>query len=277
MEPKEEVRKRSSKQSPSHPARDLESCFNDTRVVFEQYGSDASFREAEIASTLGVQAGTGSFRRRIAALKHFGLIDGGAGQFSATDLFERMYRAERGTSDFETAAYEAAVCPRAFSDILASLGNHLPKDDALHKRLMLDHGFSSPGAKTAATVLRKSLSFAGALDHSGNIIPPKQAPGTRPPGSTGSSAEPPRSGSGPQFQGPETEHVPPTHGGDLLQIQLPLSGGRSVTASYPTDLSPGEAATVGAVLKGMFDALAAVPAEATPSPHEAPAPTPLGL
>jgi hypothetical protein len=112
-------------------------------------------------------------------------------------------------------------------------------------RLETQKKFNAERAKQVATILEKSLRFAGVLDGSNNILPVRD-------GATGGASQTPKSGA---------EDDPGNNGGgtidegplppDTLSMEIPVGDDRKVLIRYPRDLSSAEAKKVGNVLNAV--------------------------
>lgn len=265
MEEKVAQEPQRAKPSPDYPSRSLKGCFDDARRIFQKF-TGGSFSDVDVASRLEVKVSTGAFRSRIASLKYFGLLEGSGGTFRVSALFQRMYRAEPGDVAFNLAAYEAIRHVPIFNRVLSDLKNQLPSHDVLLKRLPLDFGFSSAGAERAATVLRESLAYAGVIDASGNVVPPKNGGSSDVEGEHGANSTAGGGSDGGERRTESPGAAPPPPAGSVpspttpgqLQLQVPILGspGRSITLLYPHDLQPHEAGYVQLILNAMLGALA---------------------
>ena len=101
----------------------------------------------------------------------------------------------------------------------------------------------NPGpAKSAASVLEKSLRFAGVLDSSNNILPVRDASDSA---ADGHDHEQDDRRSRNDLH---DDHREDTLGPDTLSVEIPVAEERTVVIRYPHDLSAKEATKVGNVL-----------------------------
>jgi hypothetical protein len=221
--------------SPPTPSRALGDCVGDVRKLYDAY-TRGKFQKAEIASKFKVSATAGPFQARMFTLKEFGLLDQSGSDYSVSDSFMTLKSSDSTDAKFKKAALDAIRKSDVFRQLLDEFKNKLPSIDDVATRLENQKGFNPARARTAATVLEKSLRYAGVLDGSNNILPIRDAPGA-----DGDQPDPPEHH---PDRGRIDDKLPP----NTLGVEIPVGDGRKVIIRYPQDLSADEAKKVGAVL-----------------------------
>lgn len=225
--------------SPPTPSRGLGDAVSDAKKLYEAY-SHGTFARAEIASTLGISAASGPFAQRLFTLKAFGLISQSGDQYKVTDTFKALNSGNAGEASFQEAALSAIRSSDTFRELLDDFPNKLPPVETVASRLETQKKFNADRAKSAAGVLQKSLSFAGVLDGSNNILPVRDTKQNR----TGSEHDDRK-----QKQDLDEHNDDPV--ADTLSLEIPVGEGRKVLVRYPLDLSSAEAKKVGNVLNAV--------------------------
>jgi hypothetical protein len=85
--------------------------------------------------------------------------------------------ADKNESKFKQAALDAIRKSDIFRELLDHFKSKLPSLDGVATRLENQKRFNAERAKLVATVLEKSLHYAGLLDGSNNILPIRDTPG----------------------------------------------------------------------------------------------------
>jgi hypothetical protein len=223
--------------SPATPSRPLGDCVSDVKKLYAEY-SHGKFQKAEIASKLGLSAGSGPFAARLFTLKEFGLLEQSGSDYSVSDSFMVLNSSDQADAKFKSAALAAVRKSDVFQELLDEFKTKLPSIEGIATRLENQKRFNADRAKVAAGVLEKSLRYAGVLDNSNNILPIRDTPGGD--GAAGASGEDPVHG--------EDLGVDQKLLSDTLGVEVPVGDGRKVLVRYPHDLSAEEAKKVGAVL-----------------------------
>jgi hypothetical protein len=167
MTPQQKTRK---PKSPPVPSKNLEGCMADVQKLYAEY-SHGSFSRSELASALGVSAGTGPFAARLASLRQFGLIESSGTDYKVSENFMVMNSNGRDSAAFKTTALRVIKLPSSFRELLDDFPSKLPSKDAVASRLETQKKFNAEAAVRAAAVLEESLRYAGVLDGSNNILP----------------------------------------------------------------------------------------------------------
>lgn len=231
--------------SPRTPSYALETSFDDAKRLYDNF-SHASFSKAEIASSLSLSATSSSLTKRVFALTEYGLLDNHGDQFSVSQVFHTLDSGPVDGANFKTAALQAIKRSDVFAEILEDFRTKLPDMDVISQRLEKQKGFNADRAKEVASILEKSMRFAGVLDANNNILPVRddqnneRAEGEQPAGGQGSE--------NPQGQDTDNFRVPAD---GLRRTEVPLGEGRVAIVLYPEDLTVAEAGKVGNVLQAL--------------------------
>lgn len=226
--------------SPATPSRQLGDAIEDVRKIHAEH-SHASFAKSEIGSVLKVSATSGPFSGRLFSLKEYGLLDQTGDSYKVSDNFLILNAANKDAK-FKRAALAAIRRSATFQDILDTYPTKLPSIDTITHRLETQKQFSPEAAKSAASVLEKSLRFVGVLDGSNNILPVRdQSPEDA--FERGDEIDTRRS-----RIGREDDHDDGAAGPNTLRVEIPVAAERKVVITYPHDLNADEAKKVGNVL-----------------------------
>ena len=220
--------------SPPTPSRALGDCVLDVTKLYAEY-SHGKFQKAEIASQLGLSAGSGPFAARLFTLKEYGLLDQAGSDYSVSDSFMVLNSTDHGHAKFKSTALAAIRKSDVFQELLDEFKSKLPSTEGVATRLENQKRFNADRAKVAAGVLEKSLRYAGVLDNANNILPVRDTSGA----ALGDGDQPADQGHDEDQDGKLA---------DTLGVEIPVGDGRKVIVRYPHDLSAEEAQKVGAVL-----------------------------
>jgi hypothetical protein len=234
--------------SPPTPSRPLGDSIADVKKLYAEY-SHGTFAKAEIASQLGISATSGPFAARLFTLKAFGLIDQNGADYTVSSKFISLNSTDSGDAKFKQTALAAIRGSDTFRELLDEFKNKLPSVDAIASRLETQKKFNADRAKTAASVLEKSLRYAGVLDSSNNILPVRD--GTSDSGNSKGNGSTGRAQETRVVEDSSVVHndgpLPP----DTLSMEIPVGESRRVVIRYPRDLSSDEAKKVGNVLNAV--------------------------
>lgn len=229
---------RGKPKSPPVPSRTLEDSLTDVAKLYDTF-SHGSFSRSEIASTLKASAQSGAFVQRLFTHREYGLLEADGANYKVSQLFMDLKGHPKGDPTFKRRALEAIRKSVVFSELLDSFTGKLPATSTVAERLERQKHFNADRAKKAANVLESSLTFAGVLDSSGNILPVREGPPK--PDEDSGRALPPGADVG---QGVETGGTP-----EALRLQIPLGAGRMASVTIPPDLTENEAKKIGRVLE----------------------------
>lgn len=230
--------------SPTAPSRSLKYCYNVASGLYGQY-AHASFSPTEIASVAKLSASSGPFKCLLSDLKQYGLLEKKSNSdYSITQDFKDEQIAEG--SERSILRYAFATRPDFFNRLLNDL-TKLPDVEALTSLLVSRYRFNSRKAKETARALSDSLEWVGALDSKRNIIPPRADTDTFATPARSTSYNPEETLDAKACDATVANETPDSH----LNLQIPLSGGRIVTVSYPADLTSQEAQKLSLVFQAV--------------------------
>ncbi len=228
--------------SPPVPSYSLRDTLDDAKKLYKNY-SHASYSKAEIANALSMSSGSSSFSKRLFALTEYGFIEGSADSYKMSKRFFVLDANKLESFEFKKNAFEAIQNSDVFAELLNEFKAKLPDQVAVAKRLETQKKFNADRAKEAASVLEKSLQFAGALDGNNNIVLTRKESINVP------DSDEDNDGEGTPFDNTDTR--PPSV--STRKSEIPLADGRIAVVSYPHDLTKDEATKIGRVLSALVD------------------------
>lgn len=155
--------------SPNYPGVSLARAVKSLSEIRDEM-SFKSFSRQSIASAFDVAPNSGAFSTKIAALFHFGLIEGSSSSMSITDLGRRVLNPISDVA-LKQALQEAFVKPELYGKLLADFGgNVLPK--SLANILFHDYGLTESAKDVCARCFQESAAFAGLLSEEGTLLHP---------------------------------------------------------------------------------------------------------
>ncbi len=154
--------------SPNFPAFDLGEALELAQMLYEREGRAAT-REGVIVTHWGYGSLSGRARRKLAALKHFGLLEGeGSGKGKLMRLSQLALRIlldpDKKSPAYLQALREAALRPVLIKHLYDEYRNGLPSDETIKYNLLLDKKFTERAANLFVPVFRKTLKIAQLLD-----------------------------------------------------------------------------------------------------------------
>lgn len=228
--------------SPAVPSYSLRDSLEDARKLYASF-SHAVFNRAEVASTLGMSSNSGPFTGRMFSVRTYGLLVESAGGYKISDAFLTLNSEDRSSAAFKRVALQAIQRASIFAEILAEFRTKLPPIASVAQRLETQKKFNAERAKKVASILEKSLQFAGVLDSNNNILPVRDS-------------DVPGASSGAEKEEKSDIEVPITASGakaGLRRTEVPLGDGRVAVVQYPHDLVKIEADKIGRVLGALVD------------------------
>lgn len=165
--------------SPNFPAFDLGEALELAQLLYEREGRAAT-REGVIVTHWGYGSLSGRARRKLAALKHFGLLEGeGSGKGKLMRLsvlaLKILLDPDRQSAAYVQALREAALKPVLIKHLYEEYRNGLPSDETIKYNLLLDKKFTERAANQFVPVFRKTLKIAQLLDpHPGAKAEPER-------------------------------------------------------------------------------------------------------
>lgn len=218
--------------SPKAPGMPLRSAIAEVSKLYQRY-SHGSFARSEMASVLGMSAGSGAFLGKTATLKEYGLINESGGFLTVSDVFKAMYQAPAGSAELKRNALQAIRTPSVFARLLQQFNSKIPDEQALALRLETSERFNRDRAIAVAHALRTSLADYGLIDGNGNLLP------VRDEGPT--DLQEPLSA-----EADDMPEIPPGPG--LFRVEVPLGSGRRAVLALPEDLDARDTARICSVL-----------------------------
>lgn len=157
--------------SPNYPAYSLPQAAGFANMFYEKERRSPAPLEAA-AKALGSESLSGPARSKLAALRHFGLLESaGPGRVKLSDRALVLILHRPDDSEFLNAAKEAALEPTLFSELYNQFGES--SNESLRIYLIKDRGFSEDGAKRAISTYRETMDFARLTDGSVEILEAK--------------------------------------------------------------------------------------------------------
>jgi hypothetical protein len=154
--------------SPNFPAFDLGEALELAQQLYEKEGRAAT-REGVVVTHWGYGSLSGRARRKLAALKHFGLLEGeGSGRGKLMRLSQLALKIlldpDKSSPGYLQALREAALRPVLIKHLYDEYRNGLPSDETIKYNLLLDKKFTDRAADQFVPVFRKTLKIAQLLD-----------------------------------------------------------------------------------------------------------------
>jgi hypothetical protein len=209
--------------------------------IYGRY-SHSTFTRGEMASALGMSAGSGSFYAKAATLNMFGLLEDAGGDVKASDLFKSLYQAPDGSPDERRHAMRAITRPAVFAGLLRQFGQRIPDEAAIALRLEMSERFNRDRAQEVAAAFRTSLSDYRLIDGSGNLLPVRDdASATAAPDEDGDDEEDVEAA--PSAKAPTVPSGP-----GVFRIEVPLANGRRAIVALPEDVSAADTTKICAIL-----------------------------
>ena len=145
--------------SPNYPGVDLPIAIEHIRDLYSKVkGGD--FTAADAAQSWNLSAGSGGVRRRMGALRQYGLIEQRKGDTAKlTPRSLTVVLRNSASNEFKNAVREAVLSPDLFRELYES-GKYQAADDALKQLLVVEKRFSDEGATRFIEVMRESFNFA---------------------------------------------------------------------------------------------------------------------
>jgi hypothetical protein len=223
--------------SPRAPGMSLRAAVGEVAKVYSRY-SHGVFSKGELASALGMSAGSGSFLSKSAGLRDFGLIEETSGGEQVSELFKAIYQAPPGSGELKRAALAAIGRSSVFARLLQQFQSKVPDDAALALRLETQERFNRDRAQIVASAFRSSLTDYGLIDGAGNVLPVRDEIAVAP-----SDADLEQSSNA---LGIATEP-------GLFRVEIPLGPGRRAVALLPEDITAADARRIAAVLRAFAE------------------------
>ena len=227
--------KKKKPNSPKAPGTSLRTAVAETGKLYQSY-SHGAFSRGEMASALGMSAGSGAFLGKAATLKEYGLVQESGGQARVSDLFKAIHQAPVGSAELKRYALQAVRTPSVFARLLQQFSAKVPDETALALRLETQERFNRDRAVAVAAALRASLAEYGLIDGNGNVLQVRDDAG--PTGNEGDDED----------QGEARRQDEAPSGPGLFRVEVPLGSGRRAVLALPEDLTSADTTRICAVL-----------------------------
>jgi hypothetical protein len=145
--------------SPNFPFIPLETAVQRAREVWDKENRHAAAPET-IVGHWGYGPKSSGGRQTIAALRHFGLMEGRGDQIRLTEVAQAILFSEAGSPQWLRRIQEAALNPAIHKEIWTRYDGELPSDQNLRYYLVVDRGFAESGAADLIGELRATFAFA---------------------------------------------------------------------------------------------------------------------
>lgn len=111
---------------------------------------------------MGFSGKTGASLSALAALKHYGLVEGRGDSLKVTDLAERIFNPLTDDEKLQ-ALQESAQLPEFFAMLNQEFGDKLPAENVIKSIAIRKHGFSQSGAEGVAKSYAETLHYLKGL------------------------------------------------------------------------------------------------------------------
>lgn len=147
----------SRERSPNHPTINLEAALRDAKTLHDREGR-SSFQAEVVAKALGYAALNGASRRRLGALRQYGLIERQKGkQNGLTNRALTLLIRPSDSTEWKTEIKNVALKPKIFRSLQHKIE---ASEESIAQDLMLDHSFTKAGATLCAKVFKATVAFA---------------------------------------------------------------------------------------------------------------------
>lgn len=154
------VEKKGKPRSPGYPGIDLERALSLASVIHSHEGTQEAPLTA-VWQDWGMTPKSGPARVYVAALKRFGLLDGGVGKVRLSRLALDIIQDEREDSTERVARIkDAARKPEIHAELWEKYQGKLPSDANIKWYLTRERGFTNRGADELIQQFRRTISFA---------------------------------------------------------------------------------------------------------------------
>ena len=145
--------------SPIYPATDLAAALEDIRRVYQQE-TRGPFVSEVAARALGYKSLSGPARKRLSALRQYGLLvqkRGGEARLSERALTLVLGRS--ASREYQAALREAALEPPLFRELVESSEDS--SEESLRHSLIVERGFTPSGASEVLKAFHRTMALAG--------------------------------------------------------------------------------------------------------------------
>jgi hypothetical protein len=229
--------------SPNFPYIPLETAIQRAQQVWDEEGRHDVAPET-LVGHWGYSAKSSGGRQTLAAVRHFGLLEGRGDKVHLTDLAQAILFSEPESVQWLERVQEAALKPTIHNEIWLKYQGELVSDQNLRYYLVVERGFAESGAMELIRELKATLAFAKMIGADRAILSENDQDKSENENEI-PTLTPPK---------PEDQKLTPP-GGTRRAVQLPYSptGWAALEASFP--LSGDEWDQMLAVLTAMKPAL----------------------
>jgi hypothetical protein len=145
--------------SPNFPYIPLEQALARAAIIW-QHEHRHDVAPETVVEHWGYSPKSSGGRQTIAALRHFGLLEGRGDKIRLTQLAQSIMLGEQGSPQWLQDLREAALRPSVHKEIWDKYDGHLPSDQNLRRYLIMERSFSEGGAAELISELRATFEFA---------------------------------------------------------------------------------------------------------------------
>ncbi len=146
--------------SPNYPGVDLPTAIQHVRDLYSKV-KGGEFTILDAAQNWNLSAGSGGVRRRMGALRQYGLIEQRKGDTAKlTSRSLTLVLRHQASNEFKEAVQEAILTPDLFKELYET-GKYQSADDALKQHLVIEKRFSDEGASRFIEVMKESFNYVG--------------------------------------------------------------------------------------------------------------------
>jgi hypothetical protein len=148
--------------SRNYPSMSLGAAIERARELYKREGR-AKVPASVVVSAWGYNSLNGASLRALAALRQYGLLDGGLEDTRLSDRALTLLLEPDTSPDYAVALREALTEPNLFHELLDEYKDNLPSDGALFSYLVRKQGFGESAAKTLIQAFRESVELVGSI------------------------------------------------------------------------------------------------------------------
>ncbi len=143
--------------SPSYPNTDLRSAIEDAKVLYSEEGRTTVAPEVAVKGW-SYKSLSGPARRRLHALKQYGLVDWQGKSVSISERALTLVLMSKDSPEYRKALTDAALAPEIFRELNQT--HPQASDAALRHHLVVNKRFTDVGAKQLIESFRATVEFA---------------------------------------------------------------------------------------------------------------------
>lgn len=151
------------KRSPGYPQLGLDRAVQMAHAIYDAV-LDGHVDTETMLHLMGYRGVSGPSRSSLAALKHFGLVEGRDQALRLTKLAVRIVHPLSETEQ-AISIREAADSPEIFREIRGQFGGRLPADPVVKAYLVRQHSFNPTGADALLRSIKETQAFVDRFRH----------------------------------------------------------------------------------------------------------------